>query len=217
MNQINAIPSDRSKIRLGETVSAGMAEYDKDKHPSLLQVAEEADKAMYARKQYLKETILKKDDIYYKMSGGGITFGGGEPLLQSAFIHEVCKFADPMWKIRIETSLNVPWRLVEPVVSDIDEWIIDIKETHRDIYKKYTGKEMDYVIDNLYRIKKHVEKKSFRIRIPKIPGYNNGKMIHESEKWVRDTVGVKPEIFDYIIPATFEIKNSGNDHDVYEV
>ena len=63
MNQINAVPSDRSKIRLGETVSAGMAEYDKDKHPSLLQVAEEADKAMYARKQYLKETILKKDDI----------------------------------------------------------------------------------------------------------------------------------------------------------
>ena len=62
MNQINAIPSNRSKIRLGETVSAGMAEYDKDKHPSILQVAEEADKAMYARKQYLKETILKKED-----------------------------------------------------------------------------------------------------------------------------------------------------------
>lgn len=60
MNQINAIPSDRSKIRLGETVSAGMAEYDRDRHPSLLHVAEEADKAMYARKQYLKETILKK-------------------------------------------------------------------------------------------------------------------------------------------------------------
>jgi diguanylate cyclase (GGDEF)-like protein len=39
-----------------------MAEYDKDKHPSILQVAEEADKAMYARKQYLKETILKKED-----------------------------------------------------------------------------------------------------------------------------------------------------------
>ena len=63
MNQINAIPKARSKIRAGETVSAGMAEYDKDKHPSLLQVAEEADKVMYARKQYLKETILKKDDI----------------------------------------------------------------------------------------------------------------------------------------------------------
>lgn len=62
MNQINAIPSDRSKIRWGETLSVGMAEYDKDRHLSLLQVAEDADKAMYARKQYLKETILKKDD-----------------------------------------------------------------------------------------------------------------------------------------------------------
>ena len=61
MNQINAIPSDRSKIRLGETVSAGMAEYDKDKHPSLLQVAEEADKAMYEKKQLMKEAILSDD------------------------------------------------------------------------------------------------------------------------------------------------------------
>ena len=38
-----------------------MSEYDRDKHRSLLNVAEEADKAMYARKQHLKETILKKD------------------------------------------------------------------------------------------------------------------------------------------------------------
>ena len=62
MNQINAIPKDRTKIRLGETVSAGLAEYDRDKHRSLLNVTEEADKAMYARKQYLKENVLKKDD-----------------------------------------------------------------------------------------------------------------------------------------------------------
>ena len=62
MDRINAIPKDRAKIRLGETVSAGMAEYDRDKHRSFLNVAEEADKAMYARKQYLKKNVLKKDD-----------------------------------------------------------------------------------------------------------------------------------------------------------
>ena len=61
MNQINAIPKDRSKIRVGETISAGMAEYDNAKHRSLQSVAEEADKAMYERKQYLKETVLKKE------------------------------------------------------------------------------------------------------------------------------------------------------------
>lgn len=34
--------------------------------------------------------ILKKDDIYYLMSGGGMVFGGGEPLLHSKFIHKIC-------------------------------------------------------------------------------------------------------------------------------
>ena len=62
MTRVNAIPKDPARIRMGETVSAGMAEYDKDKHRSLLNVVEEADKAMYARKQYLKETVLKTDD-----------------------------------------------------------------------------------------------------------------------------------------------------------
>ena len=62
MNQINAIPKDRSKIRVGETISAGMAEYDREKHRSLLDVAQDADKAMYARKQLLKETVLKKEE-----------------------------------------------------------------------------------------------------------------------------------------------------------
>ena len=69
LNQINAIPKDRSKIRIGETVSAGMSEYDRDKHRSFLNVAEEADKAMYARKQHLKETILKNDDIPDREAG----------------------------------------------------------------------------------------------------------------------------------------------------
>ena len=61
MNLINAVPTDRTKIKLGETVSAGMAEYDRNRHRSLVNVAEDADKAMYARKQYVKENLLKKD------------------------------------------------------------------------------------------------------------------------------------------------------------
>ena len=57
LERINALPRDLSKIRAGETVSAGMADYDRNTHPSLLSVAEEADKAMYEKKQYLKKTI----------------------------------------------------------------------------------------------------------------------------------------------------------------
>ena len=57
MEQINELPVDRSKIRIGETVAAGMVEYNKELHFSLLSVFEEADKAMYVRKQELKESF----------------------------------------------------------------------------------------------------------------------------------------------------------------
>ena len=63
MEQINAVPSDHTKIRVGETVSAGMAEYRKGQHHSLSSVLEEADKAMYERKQFLKENVLTKDSL----------------------------------------------------------------------------------------------------------------------------------------------------------
>ena len=61
MNQANALPRDHSKIRMGKTISAGIAEYDRERHDSLLSVTEEADKAMYERKQHLKEAVLKQE------------------------------------------------------------------------------------------------------------------------------------------------------------
>ena len=61
MRQINAVPKDFTKAKIGETVSAGMAEYRKEEHASLLSVFEEADKAMYERKQFLKASGLSKN------------------------------------------------------------------------------------------------------------------------------------------------------------
>ncbi len=62
MAQISVLPKDPSKVRIGETVSAGIAEYRKDQHASVLSVFEEADKAMYGRKQLLKSLGLSKND-----------------------------------------------------------------------------------------------------------------------------------------------------------
>ena len=61
MEVINALPTDRSEIRIGETIAAGMVEYNRNRHFSLLSIFEEADKAMYERKQFLKESCLPED------------------------------------------------------------------------------------------------------------------------------------------------------------
>ena len=61
IEEINAIPGDTSKILIGETISAGMVEYNKKQHTSVLSVFEEADRAMYERKQFLKQMFPSDD------------------------------------------------------------------------------------------------------------------------------------------------------------
>lgn len=162
-------------------------------------------RASYTPKQLVN--VLQRDDIYYKMTGGGIVFGGGEPLLQSAFIHEVCRLSDPCWKKRIETSLNVPWRNVEPLINDLDEWIIDIKDMDRTIYKNYTGVSINNLIDNFFRIRDLVDKSKLHIRIPRIPDFNNDENIKESIEWIKDVLEVEPEVFDYFVPLEADKKD----------
>lgn len=142
--------------------------------------------------------FLKQDDIYYLMSGGGVVFGGGEPLLQSKYIHKVCTMADQRWAKRIETSLNVPWDNIKPVLYDMDEWIIDVKDINSDIYKSYTKTDNKNMIENLLKLRNKVSKDKIHIRIPKIPDYNTSYDIEKSVEWIRENIGVEPEVFSYI-------------------
>ena len=141
--------------------------------------------------------VLRKDEIYYLMTGGGIVFGGGEPLLQSTFIHEVCKQSDPRWKKRIETSLNVPWSCVEPLLDDLDEWIIDIKDMNCLIYEKYTGTDNEKVLSNLIRMRDIVLPEKMHIRVPHIEEYNTPDDVEKSVEWLKDTLHIEPEVFTY--------------------
>lgn len=141
--------------------------------------------------------VLRKDDIYYKMSGGGIVFGGGEPLLQAEFISDVCDLADPLWKIRIETSLNVPWENIEKLIDRVDEWIIDIKDMNPKIYRAYTDADIHLLRYNLLKFRKYVETSKIHIRIPHIPSYNTEDDVKKSTDWIQQNLGVKPEIFHY--------------------
>lgn len=149
--------------------------------------------------------VLKKDDIYYKMSGGGIVFGGGEPLLQSEFITEVFRLADPKWKKRIETSLNVSWDNIKPLLLKLtDEWIIDIKDINDEIYKEYTGCSNSVVLENLLKLKKSIPPEKMRIRVPYIPNYNTTRNVEKSVKWVRNNLGIEAEQFRYFVTSNKE-------------
>ena len=129
--------------------------------------------------QQLYEKV-KIDDIYFLVTGGGIMFGGGEPLLRSDFIKEFRKICGDRWKIYVETSLNVDKSAIEPLLEIIDYWVVDIKDWNNDIYCAYTGKDNNRVKANLkYLISRGLSDK-IMVRVPAIPEYNTRKDIENT-------------------------------------
>ena len=115
---------------------------------------------------------LMVDNIYYLATGGGVTFGGGEPLLFYEFIYDLVAIMPKEWNITMETSLNVPSDNLKKVAPYIHEFIIDIKDMDSTIYKKYTGKNNNNVLSNLKWLKDNGYSDKVIIRIPLIPNYN---------------------------------------------
>lgn len=126
---------------------------------------------------------VKMDDLYFRMTGGGITFGGGEPLCHSLFItafHEMCK--DDGWNLRVETSLNVGEESVKEVVPFIHEFIVDIKDMNPEIYRAYTGKDNALVKNNLRMLVDEGAAERVLVRIPTVEGFNTEADIQKSKE-----------------------------------
>lgn len=121
--------------------------------------------------QMLYEKV-KLDALYFLATGGGVTFGGGEPLLYPGFLKEFRKICGPQWHLCVETSLSVPWENVQMAAECIDMFYVDCKDTNADIYRRYTGKENRTMLENLQKLTKLVGPERIVVRLPLIPEYN---------------------------------------------
>ena len=115
---------------------------------------------------------VKVDELYFLATGGGVTFGGGEPLLYPAFLKEFRRLCGGEWHLCAETSLNVPWEHVERAAECIDVFYVDVKDTNPDIYRRYTGKENAVALDNLSRLTERIGRSRIVVRLPLIPDFN---------------------------------------------
>lgn len=122
-------------------------------------------------RQLLESVVM--DDLYFQATGGGITFGGGEPSLRSRFIEEFRRICPPGWKINIETSLNVPREHIERLSANIDQWVIDIKDMNPAVYQEYTGLDNTRVVENLKLLLERGSAGKCLVRIPLIPQFND--------------------------------------------
>jgi len=115
---------------------------------------------------------VRLDELYFLATGGGVTFGGGEPLLYPEFIREFRALCGSAWHLCVETSLFVPWENIESVIDSVDMFYFDCKDTDPTIYQKYTGKDNSVVLENIKKLAQLVPPEKITVRIPLIPGFN---------------------------------------------
>jgi pyruvate formate lyase activating enzyme len=113
------------------------------------------------------------DNLYFIATGGGVCFGGGEPLLRVDFIEEFKRLCGKSWNLTAETSLQVPLAAVEKAAEVIGDFIVDIKESNPETYRTYTGGVAEVAWSSLERLLALVGPNHIMVRVPLIPGYND--------------------------------------------
>lgn len=118
---------------------------------------------------------LSRDILYFKNSGGGVTFSGGECMLQSDFLAQVM----PLLKekgihIAVDTAGNMPYSAFEKINPFVDLYLYDVKAGSADVHKKLTGVTNKLIMENLARLSN--DGKQIIVRVPYIGGCNDGEM-----------------------------------------
>jgi len=117
---------------------------------------------------------VKKDEVVYRHSGGGVTISGGEPFFRPEFLLEVLKeLKQNGISCGIDTCGYTARKHIEAIFPYVDFFLWDIKHMNRDKHVEYTGVSNELILDNL----RFVSGKNIPIyvRLPVIPGYNDSE------------------------------------------
>lgn len=124
---------------------------------------------VYTHEELFRE--IEKDILFYDKSGGGVTFSGGEPLMQSGFLLGVLKLCKERGiHTAVDTTGFSNWDNIKPILPYVDLFLYDLKILNSDKHKKYTGVENELIIENFKKISKTND---IYIRVPLIKSIND--------------------------------------------
>lgn len=115
---------------------------------------------------------FRKEQVFMEESGGGVTFSGGEPLMQPEFLAaslQLCKKEN--FHTAVDTSGFASWKNMEEIIPYTDLFLYDIKSINDEIHKKYTSVSNKLILENLSRLLQ--DGQHVRIRMPMIPQITN--------------------------------------------
>ena len=113
--------------------------------------------------------VVSRDRIFYEEEGGGVTFSGGEPLLQPRFLLallQACRAGG--YHTAVDTCGDAPFSVFEYISGYVDLFLYDIKLAAAHRHKKYTGKDNRLIVENLHKL--CLIHENVQIRLALIPG-----------------------------------------------
>lgn len=117
---------------------------------------------------------IKKDQVFYRRSFGGVTFSGGEPLLQPVFLKEML---DACRKLGIHTAIETcgyfDWEAAKPAIVRVDYILCDIKHMDDERHREITGVSHRRILENAEKMNRLGI--PMVIRIPIIPSVNDSE------------------------------------------
>ncbi len=126
-------------------------------------------------KEYTVDEVFAeiiKDKSFYENSGGGVTFSGGECMLQIEFLVIILKKCKENGiHTAVDTAGHIPFEGFEKILPYTDLFLYDIKCLDNEKHKKYVGVENQRILENLKRLFEMNAK--IWIRIPVVSGIND--------------------------------------------
>lgn len=116
---------------------------------------------------------LRKDEIHFRKSGGGVTLSGGEAMVQADFAAALLKSCKKQgWHTAIETAAFCNQAALEKVLPHVDLVLLDIKHANSVKHSQYIGQPNDLILQNAKFIA-NFPNVDLSIRIPVIPNFND--------------------------------------------
>lgn len=129
--------------------------------------------AQFCREVQADEVVKKvmREEVFFRHSGGGVTFSGGEATVQHAFLRCLARsFHDYGVHMSIESCGMFEWERVKDIFSLLDHAFMDLKCMDPALHKRLTGQDNTTILQNVERV--HRQGLPITIRIPCIPGVN---------------------------------------------
>jgi pyruvate formate lyase activating enzyme len=128
---------------------------------------------------------IQKDQLFYDESGGGVTFSGGEPLMQPSFLLGLLKACGALGIHRtVDTSGLADEQLLLEIADETDLFLYDLKHTDPEKHIEFTGVSNSKILSNLRRLAN--TDAAINVRVPLVGGFNDDdENIHATADFVR--------------------------------